>query len=176
MNDSKQRGPAMLRSGLVFLAIVAGLYLVSYAMDSGATRRALQTSMDILYDILPVLALVIAMMTLTNYLLKPKQVARHLGAGSGAKGWLLASLAGIVSHGPIYVWYPLLQELQDKGMRPGLSATFLYNRAVKIPLLPVMIYYFGVTYVAVLMMTMVGASLAEGKLIDLALTRPTTTS
>jgi len=161
----------MLRSGLVFLAIVAGLYLVSYATDGGATRRALQTSMDILYDILPVLALVIAMMALANYFLKPKQVARHLGAGSGAKGWLLASLAGIVSHGPIYVWYPLLQELQDKGMRPGLTATFLYNRAVKIPLLPVMIYYFGVTYVAVLMATMVGASLAEGKLIDLALTK-----
>ncbi|MFO8133235.1 MAG: permease [Thermoplasmatota archaeon] len=170
MSEKGKRGRSMLRSGLVFLAIVAGLYLVSYTADGNATWRALQTSMDILYDILPVLSLVIAMMTLVNYLLKPKQVAIHLGAGSGTKGWLLASLAGIVSHGPIYIWYPLLQELQDKGMRPGLSATFLYNRAVKIPLLPVMIYYFGVTYVAVLMATMVGASLAEGKLIDLALT------
>jgi uncharacterized membrane protein YraQ (UPF0718 family) len=171
-----KRGRMVLRSGLVFLAIVIGLYIGSYALDSTATWQALQTSGSILYGILPVLALVIAMMVLVNYLLKPKQVARHLGAKSGAKGWLLASLAGIISHGPIYVWYPLLQELQDKGMRPGLSATFLYNRAVKIPLLPVMIYYFGVTYVAVLMTAMMAASLLEGKLIDLALTKPGATS
>lgn len=159
----------MLRSGLVFLGIVIGMYIVSYALDSTATWQALQTSGSILYGILPVLALVIAMMVLVNYLLRPQQVARHLGAKSGAKGWLLASLAGIISHGPIYLWYPLLRDLQEKGMRPGLSATFLYNRAVKIPLLPIMIYYFGVTYVGVLMAVMVAASLAEGKLIDMAL-------
>lgn len=160
----------MLRSGLIFLGIVAGLYIASFAVDSAATEEALRASGTILYDILPVLAAVVAMMAAVNYLLRPKQVAVHLGASSGAKGWLLAVIAGIVSHGPIYVWYPLLQELQDKGMRPGLSAVFLYNRAVKVPLLPVMIYYFGVTYVAVLMVAMVGASLAEGKLVDLALT------
>ncbi len=168
--SGKKRGPAMLRSGLVFLGIVAGLYLVSFLVDGDATRQALRTSIDILYGILPVLALVVTLLVLTNYLLKPRQVAAHLGAGSGVKGWLLAAAGGVVSHGPIYIWYPLLQELQQKGMRPGLTAAFLYNRAVKIPLLPVMIYYFGVAYVGVLMAAMAAASLMEGKLIDLALT------
>lgn len=170
MSKDKKRGPAMLRSGLIFLGIVTSLYLVSFTLDGDAPWRALRTSEDILYGILPVLAVVVAIMALVNYLLKPRQVAAHLGAESGVKGWLLAAAGGVVSHGPIYVWYPLLRELQQKGMRPGLTATFLYNRAVKIPLLPVMIYYFGVAYVGVLMTAMMAASLLEGKLVDLALT------
>ncbi len=44
--------------------------------------------------------------------------------------------------------------LQKKGMRPALIATFLYNRAVKIPLLPLLIIYFGLTYSLVLMVVM----------------------
>ena len=167
----EKRGQTVLHSSLIFLAVVAGLYLVSFAGDSDASWQALRTSGSILYGILPVLALVVTLLILTNYLLKPQQVAAHLGASSGAKGWLLAAAGGIISHGPIYVWYPLLQDLQEKGMRPGLSAVFLYNRAVKVPLLPVMIYYFGAAYVAVLMVTMVAASLAEGKLVDLTLTQ-----
>lgn len=169
MSGVGRRGPAMLRSGLIFLAVVVGVYFISFALDSAATWRALRTSGNILYGILPVLALVLAMMALVNYLLRPGQVAAHLGVESGAKGWLLAAAGGIVSHGPIYVWYPLLRELQEKGMRPGLTAVFLYNRAVKVPLLPVMIYYFGTAYVAVLMAAMAAASLAEGKCMDIAL-------
>ena len=159
----------MLRSGLIFLGVVAGLYVASFAVDTAATEEALQASGAILYGILPVLAAVVAMMAAVNYFLRPKQVAAHLGVESGVKGWLLAAIAGIVSHGPIYVWYPLLRELQEKGMRSGLSAVFLYNRAVKVPLLPVMVYYFGAAYVAVLMVAMVAASLAEGKIMDLLL-------
>jgi uncharacterized membrane protein YraQ (UPF0718 family) len=74
---------------------------------------------------------------------------------------------GILSHGPIYVWYPLLRELREHGMRTSLVAAFLYNRAIKIPLLPLMIYYFGVIYVVVLLIFMIIASIVEGKIIEL---------
>ena len=91
---------------------------------------------------------------------------KYLGKESGVKGWLLAITMGIVSHGPIYTWYPLLKELRNHGMRTGLLAVFLYNRAVKIPLLPIMIYYFGVVFVVVLTVYMIIASVIEGKLIE----------
>ena len=106
-------------------------------------------------------------MGITNYFVSPKAVSKHVGKGSGVKGWSLAVLAGILIHGPIYVWYPLLKELRDKGMRSGLVAVFLYNRAIKIPLLPLMVFYFGTVFVAVLSMYMVIASIFEGKVIEM---------
>ena len=106
-------------------------------------------------------------MALINYFLHPKTVAKYVGKGSGIKGWFLAISAGIISHGPIYVWYPLLKELRDHGMRNGLVAAFLYSRAIKVPLLPLMVYYFGALFVVVLLPYIVIASLVEGEIIEL---------
>lgn len=72
-----------------------------------------------------------------------------------------------LSHGPIYLWYPLLKELRNQGMRSGLVAVFLYNRAIKIPLLPLMVYYFGAIFVVVLLIYMIIASMVEGEIIEM---------
>ena len=56
----------------------------------------------------------------------------------------------MLSVGPVYAWYALLGEMRGKGMRSALIATFLYSRALKLPLLPLMIHYFGVAYTLVL--------------------------
>jgi uncharacterized membrane protein YraQ (UPF0718 family) len=67
-------------------------------------------------------------------------------------------LAGILSAGPVYAWFPLLKGLREKGADASLIAIFLGNRAVKPFLLPVMISYFGWKYVLVLtVLTSVGA-------------------
>jgi len=76
------------------------------------------------------------------------------------QGWSLTICSGI-SHGPVYVGYPSLKDLGTRGMRNVVIAVFLYNRVDKAPLLPMMIYYFGVLFVVVLTATMVIASLAQ---------------
>ena len=106
-------------------------------------------------------------MGISNYFLKPKIVIKYLGGESGIKGWILAILFGILSHGSIYVWYPFLKDLRKQGMRLGLLAVFLYNRAVKIPLLPIMILYFGIPFVVVLMVYMIITSIIEGKILEI---------
>ncbi len=54
-------------------------------------------------------------------------------------------------------------------MRSGLIAAFLYSRAIniKIPLLPLMVYYFGALFVVVLLPYIVIASLVVGEIIEL---------
>ncbi len=106
-------------------------------------------------------------MGIVNYFVNPKTVSKYVGKGSGIKGWFLAVSTGMLSHGPIYIWYPLLKDLRDQGMRSGLVAVFLYNRAIKIPLLPLMVYYFGTVFVVVLLIHMVIASVVEGKVIEM---------
>jgi len=52
-------------------------------------------------------------------------------------------------------------------MKSGLIAAFLYSRAIKIPLLPLMIYYFGTLFVVVLLPYIVIASIVVGEIIEL---------
>lgn len=106
-------------------------------------------------------------MGLMYYFVTPKTVRKYVGEGSGLKGWFLAISTGVLSHGPIYVWYPLLRDLRDQGMKNGLVAAFLYNRAIKLPLLPLMIYYFGALFVAILLIYMIIGSIFQGKIFDI---------
>ena len=153
--------------GVYFLALVVFVYLLLFVLKPEATQIALKASGHLLMKIIPVFLLVILFMGITNYFLHPKTISKYLGKGSGIKGWLLATSAGMLSHGPIYAWYPLLKELRSHGMRSGLVAVFLYNRAIKIPLLPLMVYYFGFAFVVVLLIYMIIASLVEGKIIEI---------
>ena len=60
----------------------------------------------------------------------------------------------------------MLKDLKKHGAGFGFVATFLYNRAVKIPLLPVMFFYFGLTFVVVLTIVMIIASIIQGWIIE----------
>ena len=92
----------------------------------------------------------------------PAKAAKFLGKGSGIKGVALSVAAGIISTGPIYAWYPLLKDLKEKGAGDSSIAIFLYNRAVKPFLLPVMVTYFGWLYVVTLIILTILASVVIG--------------
>jgi len=72
----------------------------------------------------------------------------------------------VLSTGPIYMWYPLLADLKNKGLSYGLIACFLYNRGIKITLLPIAIFYFGWKYVLVLSLAMIFVSIIQGILLN----------
>ena len=153
-------------SGHYFLGSVILLYILLLLVRPDRIEQALNVSGEVLFQIAPVLVLIFVFMLVLNYAITPKTVSKYVGQGSGIKGWLFAITTGMLSHGPIYVWYPLLKELQDQGMRDGLIAAFLYNRAIKLPHLPLMVYYFGSAFVALLLIYMVIASVIVGKLIE----------
>ena len=100
-----------------------------------------------------------------NLFLNPAQIVRFLGPKSGIRGIVLSAVAGIISMGPIYAWYPLLKDLREKGAAVSLLAVFLCNRAVKLFLLPVKISCFGGTYVALLTFFTIIGSLVTGYLV-----------
>ena len=106
-------------------------------------------------------------MGIMNYFVNPRTVSKYVGKGSGMKGWFLAIFTGMLSHGPVYAWYPLLRDLRDQGMKSGLIAAFLYNRAIKIPLLPLMIYYFGTRFVLIFTCYIVVASVVQGWIVQM---------
>lgn len=165
-NGIKKKGEGYYY-GLYFLGAVIFLYIVLFLLQPESIQKALKASGNVLIQIVPVLVLILILMGIVNYCVKPKTVSKYVGKGSGIKGWFLAISTGMLSHGPIYIWYPLLKELRDQGMRSGLIAVFLYNRAIKIPLLPLMVYYFGTVFVVLLLCYMIIASIIEGKVIEM---------
>ena len=138
------------------------IYGILFVVMPEKVSLALMCSGNIFLNMLVPLCLVFVLMILLNLFLKPAKIARFLGKGAGIKGILLPAAAGIISTGPIYVWYPLLRDLKEKGAGNSPIAIFLYNRAVKPFLLPVMIAYFGWLYVMILTILTVLGSIAIG--------------
>ena len=166
-NRDRKKRKGQRYSGVYFLCLVLVLYFFLFFFEPERIMDSLKSSGMMCVKIVPILLVVIAFMGILNFFLNPKSVTKYIGRESGIRGWFWAIVTGILSHGPIYLWYPLLKQLREQGMRNGLAAVFLYNRAIKIPLLPVMIYYFGTKFVIVMLVYMILASLAEGKIIEM---------
>lgn len=145
-----------------FLLLIVAVYLILGIVDFELARNTLHVLGALVLRILPILILVFAVMFLTNLFFDAKNIVRILGKGSGLRGWVFAISGGIISSGPIYMWYPLLGDLKQKGMKDSLIAAFLYNRAIKIPLIPLMVSYFGWPFTITLSMYMVLFSILSG--------------
>ena len=154
-----------INKGVVFLAIISSLYIFMFAFDTAKTKAAFLFSVHIFIRIIPVLIIILIIMWLLNRL-QPGKIAQYIGEKSGFKGWLIAMAGGILSHGPIHVWYPVLKQLQEKGMKQKFTAVFLYCRSIKIPLLPMMIFYFGLTFTIIFNLYLMIASIILGLIMD----------
>ena len=150
----------------VFLFSVVIAYVIVGFVDLESFRSALPMLGRLVVRIFPVLGVVFGVMFVTNLFFEGKSIVTFLEKGSGLGGWIVAIAGGIISSGPIYMWYPLLGDLKERGMKDSLTAAFLYNRAIKIPLLPMMIYYFGWHFTVALSIYMVIFSIVNGVLVQ----------
>jgi uncharacterized membrane protein YraQ (UPF0718 family) len=138
------------KAGWIFLSLVGVIYAATAAMDPELARRSAAFFVANLAKVIPVLVIVFLLMFVFDYALNPKRVKQYLGQQSGPRGWVLTIAAGILSTGPVYAWYALLSELRKQGMSTALMAAFLFSRAIKMPLLPLLVHYFGLRYTLVL--------------------------
>lgn len=171
--------PKPSRGGLGFLAVVVVLHLVTAVIASDKAGEARLAAWHMIRSIAPILGFVFALIFLSNLLLQERWIQRFVGTSSGVRGYLVSAVAGTISAGPVYVWYPLLQDMRAKGMKDDLIAVFLYNRAVKPQWMPVLIGYFGLRYTLVLSFWMIIGGFVQGlvfEAIPVSRSRPGPTS
>jgi uncharacterized membrane protein YraQ (UPF0718 family) len=145
--------------------LTALLYATTALFAPGLTLEALAFFTRTLGRTMPVLAAVFALLLSLDLFLSPVRVRRMLGEQSGLRGWAAALAGGILATGPVYAWYALVGELRTQGMRTSLAAAFLYARAVKLPLLPLLIHYFGLRFTLVLSVYLVAFAILSGMLM-----------
>ena len=166
-DPQKATRPKLLRGTVLFPVSVLVIYGILFSVFPDRAWLALKGSVAVFLRLLLPLALVFFVMLAFNLLLKPAQIVRFLGKNTGITGIILSMMGGIISAGPIYAWYPLLAEVRKKGAGNIPIAVFLYNRAVKPFLLPVMIAYFGWAYVGTLTFLTMLASIGIGYCLSL---------
>jgi len=148
-----------------FIAVLIFYFAFSFVNENLALS-SLNFSFKIIKKIIPVFIFVFALMVLTNYYIHPELIKKYLSKNSGIKRWLIAIIGGIISTGPIYMWYPMLKELHKKGVGFEFVSVFLYNKAIKPFLIPVMVFYFGWTYTIIVTILMIVMSIFQGLIID----------
>lgn len=162
----KKKGGSSLKNRFIFLGIAILLAVILFSVNSEKVFKAVKYSSKVLLKIIPILVIVLVIMTLVDYFLKKDRIAGLLGKSSGLKGFSISAMAGIISHGPIFAWYPMLDNLRKGGMSIGLVTVFLYTRAVKLPLIPLLVFYFGWEFVLVWFLYLLTTSFFLGKIID----------
>ncbi len=150
----------------LFLLIVIFLFLISYFFNPKKGMEIMQFYFHLLKQVLPILILVYFILLTTNYFVSNNAIKKTMLQSSGFKIWMITIVAGILSVGPVYMWFPLLNELKEKGVKDRYLATFLYNRGIKIQWLPVLVLYFGLKYVLVLAFVMTLFSIPQGILTE----------
>ncbi len=148
-----------------FLIVIILIYLFLLIFNFNLFSATLNFFYNILLKIIPIIILVFVLMIIFNYFITPKFMLKHFKS-KGIKKWFFVIIGGILSTGPIYMWYPLLADLKQKGLSYGLIACFLYNRAIKIPLLAIAIFYFGWRYILILTFVMIFMSIIQGIIIN----------
>jgi uncharacterized membrane protein YraQ (UPF0718 family) len=152
--------------GLKFLYVVIFTYIVLLLFDMDNAIHAVKIFFSILYTLLPIFIFIILLTALINYFLKPKDIIKHFGEDSGKRGIVYALLAGIISHGPMYAWYGLIEELREHGAKDELLIIFFYARAIKIPMLPFMIGIFGIPFTIIITIYILLFAIIQGKVFS----------
>jgi len=155
-----------ISGGMKLFILVVLLYVITAFINIQLIYASFGTFWHLVKGIFPIMLLIFFLMFISSLLLSTKQIIKILGHESGIKGYFVAIIFGILSAGPIYMWYPLLADLQEKGAKNSLLVIFLYNRAVKIPLIPMMIFYFGFKFVVILSIFMITTSVINGIIVD----------
>ena len=158
------------RFSYIFLISTVVLYITVFFVSPENAFCALDKSFQILKKILPVLTLVLILTAVLGILVHPKIISQYLGKNSGIKGWLISISGGVLSHGSTYIWYPILQDFRLHGAKDGLIIAFFYARAIKLPWIPMMISYFGLSFTLVLSLYIIISAFLQGLIAERLIT------
>ena len=174
----KRKFSYFIKGSNLLLGFSLLLFLETMLLDYGKAHETAERLYYLVKAMVPFLLIVFVLMVLVNLFVRTTKLVKYMGENSGIKGWLIALVAGNISVGNIYFWFPMLKEMKDKGVRPDLIASFLFNRGIKLTWLPVMVLVFGKKYVLVLFVVTTVVSILQGIIIDLLMKKdkPSTTA
>jgi uncharacterized membrane protein YraQ (UPF0718 family) len=113
----------MTESTLILIALASGGMLVAWRRGDGSARRSVEVAWSTLKRTLPLLVVAFVIVGYVNALEPQSFVRTWIGPGSGLKGILIGTAAGMLLPGGPYVVFPLIGTLfaSGAGMGPTLA-------------------------------------------------------
>ena len=149
-----------------FTFVVVG-FLILWGIAPSLAIGAITKAVLLLKKMYVSLILVFVFMYLFNIFVTDKVIKKHLHGKVGIQKYLIVSVIGILSSGPIYMWFAYLSSMKKQGMNDGLISIFLYTRAIKIPLLPLMVQYFSLKVTIVITILIFISSFINAAFVNL---------
>lgn len=115
---------ALLFFGVLLVAIVAA------AAAQGRLQDGLRATARTAVEVGPILVLAVVVMGFTEVLLPQGWVERWLTDAAGARGLLVAWLAGVLTPGGSILGFPLAAGLLRTGASPAVVVTYLTSMAL----------------------------------------------
>ncbi len=165
MNQLKQK-INKLPAGIKFLILVLLLYLFLLFFKYNLFLMSVNKFVILSAKILPSILGAFILIFIFNYILSDQKIKNYLTGELNWKKYFLTVGLGILSSGPIYAWYPFLADLKEQGFKNSLITIFLYNRAIKLPFIPLLIYYFSWQFVILVTILMIIFSIINGIIMD----------
>ncbi len=143
-------GQKKIHWGIKFFLTMTSIYVVIFFINPNFIESTFRVFAKSFVNLLPMLLFVFSMIFIINIFFKPESIKHHLGHDSGIKWWIYTSIASLLILGPPYVLFPMLKDLRNHWMKYSLIGFFLNNRNVQPIFLPVMAYYFWLTFTIVI--------------------------
>lgn len=153
------------RNEMLFV-LAAALYIWAFAAAPEKAVQALVVGWRTFLGILPIIAAVFAALGLFHVWVDKKKIAAVLGKGGGIKAVAIASLAGTVLVGPVYVIFPLLKAVREHGARWAVIGAVLAAWAVKVPMVPMEIGMLGLRFSVARIVLVALAAIPIGYLLE----------
>lgn len=155
-----------INGSLKFLIIVFIVYLIISLFNFDYAYATFKKTLIMLKGVVPLILFVFFAMFVVNILIDEKKIKKHLGKGTGIMGWIYSIIGAILIPAPPYIIFPMLGNLQKKGMRNSLIVSFLYNGNLQLTFLPVLAYYFGIYYTVIVSVYIFIFSIISGIIIE----------
>lgn len=152
----------------LLLLITVAIYAATAMLNPTAFKEGIANTLIYLKEMVQILPAVFILTSLLSAWVPREVVEARLGKESGPAGRLISLFLGAVSAGPVYISFPLVLALFEKGMSVG-NAVILISAwaAAKVPMFLIETRFLGIEFAALRTGLTVIAILIMGKTMDL---------
>ena len=151
----------------IFLGLVILIYIILFFTNKQLFNSAITDFYNtFVHEILFVLLVILLIMFILNLFLDKNIWQKLLKDTKNHTKYFISLVWWVLSSWPSYMWYSILEKLHEHWLSYGHIATFIYSRAVKIPFIFVMIWFFWLKFTIIFNLVLLLFSVIFWLIID----------
>jgi uncharacterized membrane protein YraQ (UPF0718 family) len=133
----------LIKSAIIYIVLALVVWGITKFFSPAGGKEVAGTVYKTFSGVISIIFAIFALIGLIQVWLTSEQISKVLGKEAGWKGLVLSALLPMILGGSLFVIFPLLKALREKGARTSAVITFLFAWSAKAPLLPLEIKFVG---------------------------------